>query len=534
MTLFEFEDGRLLPAQFGHAVPDDVSDELLQSIRDNISEVLERPLFPVVWDTAVTAAGLAVPWLLALDASGMAVNVEVCSRLTAEGLVSALSRSAEVVSLGWNDLAALYTEGPAAFRTRWAEFRGGLPPKPETGPQLTIVAASVDGGVRPSLDFLGRVGIEVLKLEVREMSSGRRFVEVRPLDPAFPLGANLILGGRRAAQLANGVERGAEEPDFSDRLLMPDVAAGAPEGAPVREEAEPVSEEVPFSGEEAAPAFGEASLEGEVEETAPQVAEWGTQRAAQWATEAAVPVAEGGSVAPQSEPVEGGFQDGAEERIDNAWRGDEALGNVSAAQAFAEADTATFAPIEVVEAAPAPQAAGGVPGSEAAALPAFMQGFKGAVVEETVPGPAGLAGPEGVPGGDSLGRRGRRASAPAAGSAEQAGVPAAALAELTPQELAEAAILEAIVKEAGAGVSLYWVVPARDLPSAPAGVLVPGGIDVEGTVWPTPVLAAPEVGAELDAWDCWRIGNQRGPSLTDARAEITARPVRKGHGRRAL
>lgn len=174
-----------------------------------------------------------------------------------------------------------------------------------------------------------------------------------------------------------------------------------------------------------------------------------------------------------------------------------------------------------------------MPGPESAGLPAFMQGFKGATVEETVPGSAGLAGPAGVSGGDSVGRRGRRASAPQAGGTEQAGVPAAALAELTPQELAEAAILEAIVKEAGAGVSLYWVVPARDLPSAPAGVLVPGGIDVEGTVWPTPVLAAPEAGAELDAWDCWRIGNQRGPSLTDARAEITARPVRKGHGRRA-
>lgn len=460
MALFEFEDGRLLPAQYGRSVRDDVSDELLRSIRDNISHVLERPLFPITWDSLQVESERVVQWMLALDAAGFAVNVEVCARLTADGLVDALARSAEVQSLGWNDLAALYADGPGAFRTRWAEFRGGLPPQPESGPQLTIVAAAVDGAVRPSLDFLSRVGVEVLQLNVRELADGRRFVDVRPLDPVFPLGHNRLVGGRRSQGLlgwANvshhaasaGEGQGWEHPAEVEYRQADARQAGS---GSLPEVASPLNHSARMPQEQE---LTENVQKGAVEEARLQ-AEKAEEGGAQPLLQEATPP--GGAPQTTQAMAELALNQVAEETVD--------------AEAVAPA----------------------VPGPETKEIVAVS----GAV-------------------------RSRRGARPQADPVE----------ELTPQELAEAALLESIAKEAGQGTALYWVVPGRDLPLEPAGFFAAGGIDVGGIVWPTPVLAAPEVGEEQDPWDCWRIGSHRGPSLTEARREIAESSGRRGHGRRA-
>lgn len=450
MALFEFEDGRLLPAQYGRSVRDDVSDELLRSIRDNISDVLERPLFPITWDSLKSDSERVVQWMLALDAAGFAVNVEVCARLTADGLVDALARSAEVQSLGWNDLAALYADGPGTFRTRWAEFRGGLPPQPESGPQLTIVAAAVDGAVRPSLDFLSRVGVEVLQLNVRELADGRRFVDVRPLEAVFPLGHNRLVGGRRAQGLLGwaNVSHHAATPAEADQPQErtpggeyqqtggPEPALAAlPDEAPLLNHAARIPQEHTATENVQKGAVEEARAKAEAaEEPAPQQA--AKQEAPQRATEVAV-------------------------------------------------DATQETPAQETPAAPELET------KEIAAVARPVRS-----------------------------RREVRAQADP-------------VDELTPQELAEAALLESIAKEAGQGTPLYWVVPDHDLPVEPMGFFAAGGIDVAGTVWPTPVLAAPQVGEEQDPWDCWRIGSHRGPSLTEARREIAEFSGRRGHGRRA-
>ena len=50
MPLFELDQGRLVPAQFGRPVERGFSADVLESVRAQVLEVISRPLFPVAWD----------------------------------------------------------------------------------------------------------------------------------------------------------------------------------------------------------------------------------------------------------------------------------------------------------------------------------------------------------------------------------------------------------------------------------------------------------------------------------------------------
>jgi len=207
MPFFEFDDGRLVPAQFGHPVPDDIEPDILEAVRDQILEVVQRPLFPVSWHGdgrrpgTYRPAGAPAPRLTALDATGQVVTVEVVDELDSASLVAALSRSARTADLGWSQLAELYPRGAAAFRRDWTSFRELLPPKPAPGPRLVVVAGAVRDEVRPALHVLADSGVVVHEMALRQMSNGRRFLEVNELRP-HQLGASHVLsGGPRVNEL---------------------------------------------------------------------------------------------------------------------------------------------------------------------------------------------------------------------------------------------------------------------------------------------------------------------------------------------
>lgn len=198
MPLFEFDDGRLIPAQFGRTVRDGLTDDILKSVREQVLEIVGRPLFPITWqDSAPVGSGMdgGAPRLTALDASGQVVSVEVVDRLDSTTMIDSLSRLADTASLGWNDLAAAYPGGIQGFRVGWAEFRDAMPPSPAPGPRLILVAGSIAESVRPALDVLASSGVEVHEIAVRAMSNGRKFLDVQAVGPRlYGHNPNLLLG----------------------------------------------------------------------------------------------------------------------------------------------------------------------------------------------------------------------------------------------------------------------------------------------------------------------------------------------------
>ena len=216
MALFEFEDGRLVPAQFGYPVAQDLGPDLVDAICQQVLQIVSRPLFPVTWRDMTGQGDEETPRLTALDVSGQIVSVEILKELDSETLITSLSRLAEVASISWSDLASEYPSGPEGFRAGWAQFRDSMPPAVGPGPRLIIVAGEIDPSVRPALSILATSGVEVHLMNLRQMSNGRLFLDVNAVGPRLYGHAPQLLASASAApEIVAPAQEDVEEADAS-------------------------------------------------------------------------------------------------------------------------------------------------------------------------------------------------------------------------------------------------------------------------------------------------------------------------------
>ena len=210
MALFEFEDGHLVPAQFGYPVAQDLGPDLVDAICQQVLQIVSRPLFPVTWRDMTGQDDEETPRLTALDVSGQIVSVEILKELDSETLITSLSRLAEVASISWSDLAAEYPSGPEGFRTGWAQFRDSMPPAVGPGPRLIMVAGDIDPSVRPALSVLATSGVEVHLMNLRQMSNGRLFLDVNAVGPRlYGHAPQLLVSAAAAPELTAATEQAA-------------------------------------------------------------------------------------------------------------------------------------------------------------------------------------------------------------------------------------------------------------------------------------------------------------------------------------
>ena len=250
MALFEFEDGRLVPAQFGYPVAQDLGPDLVDAICQQVLQIVSRPLFPVTWRDMTGQDDEGTPRLTALDVSGQIVSVEILKELDSETLITSLSRLAEVASISWSDLAAEYPSGPEGFRTGWAQFRDSMPPAVGPGPRLIMVAGDIDPSVRPALSVLATSGVEVHLMNLRQMSNGRLFLDVNAVGPRLYGHAPQLLASAAAA---------------------PELAAPTEQAAPLDDRA-PAEAAIPAPPEEGAEASNDEDSETPTTRPTPKVA----------------------------------------------------------------------------------------------------------------------------------------------------------------------------------------------------------------------------------------------------------------------
>ncbi|SIA93060.1 Uncharacterised protein [Mycobacteroides abscessus subsp. abscessus] len=250
MALFEFEDGHLVPAQFGYPVAQDLGPDLVDAICQQVLQIVSRPLFPVTWRDMTGQDDEETPRLTALDVTGQIVSVEILKELDSETLINSLSRLAEVASISWSDLAAEYPSGPEGFRAGWAQFRDSMPPAVGPGPRLIMVAGDIDPSVRPALSVLATSGVEVHLMNLRQMSNGRLFLDVNAVGPRLYGHAPQLLASATAA---------------------PELAAATEQPAPFEESA-PAESAIPAPPEESAEASNEEDSETPTTRPTPKVA----------------------------------------------------------------------------------------------------------------------------------------------------------------------------------------------------------------------------------------------------------------------
>ena len=191
MAIFEIRQGALVPAQLGGVADESAHRQALDLVREQVAQVLRRPLFTVAWKQLDAGHSL-----VAIDGSGQVVAVELLPKLDSTTVVAAMGRLNATSHLGWAEIASLYPAGPTAFQKDWAVFRETMPARINPGPRLSIVSPSISPDVLSSLSVLNDSGLEVFSLSVRALSSGRNFVEIDRIDSHhLPVTAKLLPAG---------------------------------------------------------------------------------------------------------------------------------------------------------------------------------------------------------------------------------------------------------------------------------------------------------------------------------------------------
>src|SRR5450830_1508364 len=165
------------PYQAGPATPSMVADQL--------DALLGEHLMPL----RVRSAGADEPYLLAVDASGQPVVVEIVALLDEEAAIRALRHAGRAARMSTRDLAQAYSGGADRYASHLAAFRLTVPSTAllstfvRGGARLLLVCSHISAGMEDVLEFLLQPGwqVDVLRAEVVTEPDGRRVVELSPV-----------------------------------------------------------------------------------------------------------------------------------------------------------------------------------------------------------------------------------------------------------------------------------------------------------------------------------------------------------------
>ncbi|QPK94056.1 hypothetical protein HCQ94_05695 [Actinomyces sp. zg-332] len=189
MALFEIDNEKLIPAQFGRKVHSAISENILRSVRNQVLQVIDRPLLPVAWlrtadvyknlpSDITSSSADNQKRLVSFDLSGQLVIVEVVSVLDSKVLTNSLSFLSRTSSLVWKEIASFYPGGVQEFASAWMKFREQKPVNVVASPRLILVVDKIESSMRPALDILLESGLAIYELDLRTMNNGRTFLDV--------------------------------------------------------------------------------------------------------------------------------------------------------------------------------------------------------------------------------------------------------------------------------------------------------------------------------------------------------------------
>ncbi|WP_129786061.1 hypothetical protein [Promicromonospora panici] len=174
-----------------------------QVVDSHIDGLLGEEVFPIA-----QGSGPDEPHLLALDASGSPVVVELVADLDRENLAKALDHAGAAGRLTRADLAARYSGGASSFQHDVAAFYDSVPitrtqagKNSGNGARLIIICQNAPDEILNAVDFLRQptMPVEVLKMGVVNSDDGRKFLDVSPLvvhlPPGLPAPKSAPIGG---------------------------------------------------------------------------------------------------------------------------------------------------------------------------------------------------------------------------------------------------------------------------------------------------------------------------------------------------
>jgi hypothetical protein len=155
-------------------------------VADQLDALLGEHLMPL----RVRQGSEDEPHLLAVDASGEPVVVEIVALLDEEAAITALRHAGRAARMSTVDLARAYSGGAERFAVHLSAFRLTVPSTAllstlvRGGSRLLLVCSHIAPGVEDVLEFLLQPGwqVDVLRAEVVAQPDGSRVVELSPVS----------------------------------------------------------------------------------------------------------------------------------------------------------------------------------------------------------------------------------------------------------------------------------------------------------------------------------------------------------------
>ncbi|WP_230684879.1 hypothetical protein [Cellulomonas sp. JZ18] len=162
MPIFELDEGRPRLVQPMQPLAGSFAQEVGALVTHHLAAIAGEPLF-VVRSRAGAADRGDLPELLALDAAGRPVVVEVAQVLDDDAIVAALRHGGAAGRMTTSDLARAYHADPSRFAVDFAAFREHVPAGAQTsrrdGVRLLLLCSEVAAEAADTLGFLrGRRG----------------------------------------------------------------------------------------------------------------------------------------------------------------------------------------------------------------------------------------------------------------------------------------------------------------------------------------------------------------------------------------
>jgi hypothetical protein len=181
-------------------------------VDEHLGALLGEHLLPV----AVRAGGADEPYLLAVDAFGRPVVVEVVGVLDGAGLLRALTYLGRASRLSLRDLGTRYRGGPQRFTADLVTFREAVPAArlvpDRRGARLLLVCGQVNDGLRDAVEALADRDVDVLRVGLVD-GPGGRMIDVSPVHVGAPDGSWTVSNGVATVSVGSARPQPGEPPD---------------------------------------------------------------------------------------------------------------------------------------------------------------------------------------------------------------------------------------------------------------------------------------------------------------------------------
>ncbi|WP_426594234.1 hypothetical protein ACPPVS_01685 [Cellulomonas sp. McL0617] len=186
MPIFELDEGRPRLVQPMQPLAGSFAQEASALLTHHLAAIAGEPLFAVRSRTS-SPDHADLPALLALDATGRCVVVDVGQVLDDDATVSALRHAGAAARMTTTDLARAYHPDPSRFAVDFAAFREqaafGAQSTRREGVRLILLCSEVAAEAGDTLAFLRGPGrhVDVLQVGVVRGEDERRLLDVSPL-----------------------------------------------------------------------------------------------------------------------------------------------------------------------------------------------------------------------------------------------------------------------------------------------------------------------------------------------------------------